>query len=409
MADGTCTAAAQTRLASSADDSGGKLVIGILMGLYGSVAINTGQNLQAQAKDAKAAAFWGRLGVWLFASGAVINFVAFGFAPTSVLSPLEGSQFVANFIFNIAVRDKELFEQDNTSLQIKGFFWRWPRKPMFFRTVLGTGVVVAGVVLPVLASSGNVYEYDEQALWCMWRQPLWIAFLYSLAAVGGIAAVGWFWVRGEPKENAPLSKNRVAQLLFSVMAASLGAYGVAEAKLIAEVIAVHKVGLPWDSPDAYGSLLTSGLFWHTLFGVVVGFSGWLFLIDLAIRIYAQISIIPLLQGFYIVFSGTAGSILMEDFRSFNTSSHILYWSGITLLFAGLLLIVPPDSDASTHGSPPPGPSAQPAQPPEPANLTMRWGAGLVPVLVSAPNEPHVPPSPFHARVSVQCNLPLIRI
>ena len=72
--------------------------IGIVMGVFGSIGINIGQNLQADGIQALPAEYreaqqwrskkW-RFGMALFISFSIVNFAALAFAPASVLVPLE--------------------------------------------------------------------------------------------------------------------------------------------------------------------------------------------------------------------------------------------------------------------------------------------------------------------------------
>eukprot|EP00966_Prymnesium_polylepis_P060206 1396658-Prymnesium_polylepis.1 len=89
--NGECRSAAALRLASSGDEAPNQVWIGILLGIAGSIGVNVGQNIQNAGWDKSGAqgCTWRLTGLAIFVGFAIVNFVAFGFAPASILSPLE--------------------------------------------------------------------------------------------------------------------------------------------------------------------------------------------------------------------------------------------------------------------------------------------------------------------------------
>ena len=91
--------------------SGLGFVIGVSMGVCGSIGINIGQNLQAagiqsldmedRTKPHKSRTWI--IGTTIFVVFSLINFAALALAPASVLTPLESIQFVTNALYNRVV------------------------------------------------------------------------------------------------------------------------------------------------------------------------------------------------------------------------------------------------------------------------------------------------------------------
>ena len=98
------------------------IALGLVLGLLGSIAINTGNNLQSMGlqelqkkeeldeldnggsdgaeKPARAPSesrTW-VVGTTVFVTGALLNFASYAFAPSVMLAPLESIQFVTNII-----------------------------------------------------------------------------------------------------------------------------------------------------------------------------------------------------------------------------------------------------------------------------------------------------------------------
>lgn len=133
--------------------------LGIALGCVGSISINIGNNLQAKghaqlaaAKAGDAAAGqqpnWLALGTIVFVLASLIQFVAFAFAPASVVAPLESLQFVANIAFAKLVN----------------------RQTITSRMLGGTGLILLGTVLAVVFGpvDGTMLIPLEKlvAFWC---------------------------------------------------------------------------------------------------------------------------------------------------------------------------------------------------------------------------------------------------
>jgi hypothetical protein len=293
------------------------VVIGITIGLVASVGINLGQNIQASnvknANDDSETIVekkkWWRRGTALFAVSAIANFVAFAFAPASVLAPLEGAQFVTNFFYGWLVKNQVL---------MKTFWW----------TSLGTLFVVAGITLPIVTTSGDVAVFDENAIWCFWSGDEWWFYVGLTSAFAIVSTFSlWAW---SPKDKY---NNRLHMVLFSVPAAVLGAFGVVQAKAISELVEPILTEGAWD-------VLTRCLFRQSVILIVIGLGGWLFLLNRAPGNYEPVTILPLMQGCYIMFSSIGGGIFFEEFDSFSDIQGVMFASGLFLMLVGLYFILP---------------------------------------------------------------------
>lgn len=410
VVNGTCTADAVLRASlaglnatnstggtdDAAEGGGGvRMVIGIGMGLFGSIGINFAQNGQAISLHKEHRWRWWAF-TGLFALAAITNFVAFGFAPTTVLAPLEGTQFVANFVWNYFARNKRLFKRDRWgNLEMrrrKDGSKALIRTNKFWRIVRGTLTVIAGVLLTVFATPTTTVELDEEALWCMWQQLPWVIYL-SVTTMIGVALGGAYLIFRKPP-GPTLSTDRGEQLLYAIPAATIGGFAVANAKIISIILEFWQPRGIWD----FGTLLTKGITWMTVAFVAGGFVLWLRLLDNGPKIYDPLTAIPLLQGAYILFSSTAGGIFFEDFQGFEPWRHFMYWSGIFVILAGLLQLVPPE-DAEDRQSKPGALLG------DQSNLAeMKIGAGFMPVLISVPH-----PSPAENKSVSEARVPLMAL
>ncbi len=230
-----------------------------------------------------------------------------------------------NFAFALAIRDEELWNKKTSS---------WNRGRVGW-VGLGTLLIVGGVVLPVIASPSTVARFDVDSLWCLWRGPEW----WVVSGAGTLFGALCFLLALSRPEPSP--RSRFDQLLYTGYATTIGAFAVVQAKIISELVELLFRG--------NSSVLTTWLFWQTLILVAVGFAAWIILLNRGPEKFRRISIIPLLQGGYILFSSIGGGVFFEDFALFDRRATVLFVAGMALLMAGLYCIVPA-SDPGSSGS-----------------------------------------------------------
>lgn len=377
--DLTCSADASLRLApgSGEAEGGATVAFGIAIGLVASVGINLGQNIQnTNADDPRKARSWW-FGFVIFVFSAIANFVAFAFAPASVLAPLEGAQFVTNFVYGLCKRNKALYntepeEGEDTPdwrLRDEKPGWRWVAVG---QTSLGTLLVVVGITLPVVNASSEVAVFDEKAIWCFWRGAVWWVYFMGTGAAAAACFVVYRLVRPKklqrdeghrlmmvrPKNKGLLRRffgpkdtevekkyseikdvpenhkqNKLHMVLFAVPAAIVGSFGVVQSKAISELVEPIVT-------DGEVVVLTHWLFWQCLLFIIAGLGTWFWLLGQAPYFYEVLAILPLMQGCYIIFSSIAGGIFFEEFDTFSDEQTVYFAIGLTLIVIGTLLIMP---------------------------------------------------------------------
>jgi hypothetical protein len=369
LGDLSCSQSAKLRVESSSgeDSDAGSVVLGILLGLFASIGINLGQNLQKSGQEDVTKAWLAFPGTVLFIGSAIVNFVAFAFAPASVLAPLEGAQFVTNFAYGLVTRNKVLYEPPAK----KGDRGHYKCKAVSF-TLVGTLLVVAGIILPILEASNEVAKFDVDALWCFWRGRRWWIYFLSTLAVGTTCVVLYRFLRRgfnptvrtdtleskvkqfgccgplknqtrtyiDKKENYNRN-NSLHMVLYAMPSAIVGAFSVVQAKAISELVELFLNG-------DY-SILGEWLFYQCVLLIAVGLVPWFLVLNRATLWFEVLAILPLMQGFYIIFSSLGGGIFFEEFNSFTSKQAWYFGIGLSLIVVGLWFILPEALDDPSPG------------------------------------------------------------
>ena len=184
------------------------VLLGVLMGLIGSVLINIGQNLQARAmqsdasvKDKPCTSRTWVIGLSIFITGSLLNFAAFTFASASILVPIEAVQFVVNVAFNKFVN----------------------HKPISCRMLFGVSLTIVGTVICVAFGSTDARCFDLADLIDFWTKPLWWGYLVLSFGVAAAAhVVHERYARAAASGHPPRHALYVMPISFAVSSALFG-------------------------------------------------------------------------------------------------------------------------------------------------------------------------------------------
>ena len=272
-------------------DSGGPVGfglnwLGIALACVGSVSINIGNNLQAKGHADDNNGIW-ILGTCIFFLASIIQFVAFAFAPVSVVAPLESLQFLANLVFAKFINQQTIAP----------------------RAYLGTFLIFTGLILCLVNGPVDgklLIPLDK--LMAYWDSPAWIIYLSAILILAGLAELA----RGAYSSAAIEGETRCGQaslqpLAFSLSSALIGTQAVVQAKALAEATKLVIVGCAVE-------VFTSWYPYVTLV-ILVGCGGlWLVRLNLALKAYDPLFILPLLQGQYILCATLSGGIYFQEFN-----------------------------------------------------------------------------------------------
>lgn len=228
MRNATLNSSSVAELGESEADNGFSVLAGVAMGLFASVFINLGQNLQAlglQASDEMRAnpcksRTW-VMGMAVFIFGSMINFAAFSFAPASILVPLEAVQFVTNVLFSKCVLGA--------------------RVPL--RMVAGVALAVTGTAVTVVFGPSDDRCFRMSDLSAFWSSGLWWGYCAATALIAASCfCVHRRYARARRAGTLLPHAHIVEPAAFALSSALMGgAQMIVHSKAIAEVFEIVSV------------------------------------------------------------------------------------------------------------------------------------------------------------------------
>jgi len=292
------------------------VVIGIFLGIAGSLAINTGNNLQSygmhkmeleEKEESLCKSFYWVMGTVVFITGALLNFASFGFAPQSTLASLESIQFVSNILFGKWLLNKTITQ----------------------KMMVGTGLTVLGTVLAVCFSSKRAAEVEDVGdLVHFWKNPVWIAYVVILVV---LATVIFFAYKAIDKKGLAKEHQNWMATMYAVFSALFGTLSVVFAKLLAKLLELWAQDV-----NVFSEWYTyvTAVSWLALMAF------WLRRLNNALSLYDPVFIIPLLQSNFIFFANVSGGIYFQEFNYMTPVMWVGFCSGVLVMFIGIFLLVP---------------------------------------------------------------------
>jgi len=296
------------------------VALGVVLGLAGSIAINTGNNIQSLGMQQLeidsddeihicSSRTW-VLGTFVFVTGALLNFASYGFAPQSTLASLESIQFVTNLFFSKVLLKKDI-------------------SPKMYA---GTILTVSGTVFAVMFSSKEAAPIEDIAdLVLLWENYLWIGYLFFLLILAGVLQLVYrYWEKREEKTEG--CENAMAAI-YALVSALWGTLSVVFAKLLAVLLELEGSG-------ENISIFSHWFMWTTLLCWLVLMSFWLYRLNSALSLYNPLFIIPLLQANFIFFAIISGGIYFQEFNYMKDFQWAGFSFGVCCMFLGIFLLVP---------------------------------------------------------------------
>ncbi|KAM3253439.1 putative magnesium transporter NIPA8 isoform X1 [Capsicum annuum] len=319
----------------------GEWVVGAVINLFGSIAINFGTNLLKLGHDEREKHSvlgnegtnvkstmkpiiyfqkW-RVGILFFAIGNCLNFISFGYAAQSLLAALGSIQFVSNIAFAYFVLNKTVT----------------------INVLVATAFIVLGNIFLVAFGNHQSPVYTPEQLAEKYSNMTFL--LYCLTLVLVVALHHSIYKRGELMLSVPMNESKpywhmLLPFSYAVVSGAVGSCSVLFAKSLSNMLRLSmSSGYSLHSWFTYSMLL--------LFLSTAGF--WMARLNEGLSFFDAILIVPMFQITWTFFSICTGFVYFQEYQVFDALRTTMFILGMISVFVGISLLAPDESKVISAG------------------------------------------------------------
>lgn len=313
----------------------GEWVIGALINIFGSIAINFGTNLLKLGHDQREKYSvldsdgtngravlkpiiyfhtW-RVGIMFFAFGNCLNFISFGYAAQSLLAALGSIQFVSNIAFAYFVLNKMVT----------------------VKVLIATTFIVLGNIFLVAFGNHQSPVFTPEQLADKYSN---IAFLlYCLILVLVVALHHYIYRRGELLVSIPGRELKpywqmLLPFSYAIVSGAIGSCSVLFAKSLSNLLRLAM----------YSSYQLHSWFTYSLLLLFLSTAGfWMARLNEGLSYFDAILIVPMFQIAWTFFSICTGFVYFQEYQVFDALRTTMFIMGMLSVFIGISLLAPDES------------------------------------------------------------------
>lgn len=286
--------------------------ISVVFSILNSIGINLQKySLQANAKEVTKRVsccqpIW-MLGFILICTGSLLDFVAFGMAPQSLLAPLAALSLVWNLIIAPIIH-KETITRHN---------------------LIATAIIFLGVTMTVIFAGHSTPSYDLDDLLQLYCKPIMFLYIASI-----IIFVACLWQAKTRIERTGVGVNELYHVIcYGGIAGSFGGQSVLLAKSVVELI---KTAL-WGSG-------TMNAFKHYETYVMIGGLATCLICQITtlnggLERFDALVMVPVYQSFWILTSVLGGIIYFEEYISMTPFQALMFTAGSSITLFGIYYLL----------------------------------------------------------------------
>ena len=262
------------------------------------------------------------VGLFFLICGSIVDFVAYGLAPQSLLTPLAGMVLV----WNIAVA---------------AHFGEKPGR----REVMSTVVIVIGTVVAVSFADHYSPSYSYNDIARLYQAPSMVLYVLFTSLVVGCHLYGIRYVQRNKLyelSNVDAQKwMRVECLCFGGCAGTLGGQAILFAKQFIELLKSWGQGEPiWSHFLTYVILVCVPVFLYSNISFMNG----------GFSHYGALQMIPIYQTYWIIFGTASGLVYFQEYKELDGVSMFFFLFGCCISLAGIALLSGRNPERkATHG------------------------------------------------------------
>ncbi|KAG1698893.1 hypothetical protein DVH05_014277 [Phytophthora capsici] len=305
-----------------AEKSNNLWYIGVILTIVGSICTNMGVNLQKFSfmRESKGRSVVDKrgyfrqplwvIGLLLVVGGSILDFVALGFLPQSLATPVGGSTMVANVVF--------------ASLFLKEKFTR--------SDAIGTALVLLGIIVVATFAEKESACYTVQELVALYQEPLFAVY----ATLMCISCVILFLLTRK-MEHTLKNKGRTSPqykpfrklhpVSYPALSGIFGAQSVLFAKSMAELM---KTTIEGDN-----QFVTFGAYAITLSMLICVFMQIHWLAH-GLQMFDAVFVVPVFQCFFISVSIFGGGVYFKEFAKMEPLALGMFSLGAVITISGVV-------------------------------------------------------------------------
>mmetsp|Transcript_17271 Transcript_17271/g.30436 ORF Transcript_17271/g.30436 Transcript_17271/m.30436 type:complete len:362 (-) Transcript_17271:176-1261(-) len=291
--------------------------VGVVMGIVSSLVVCVGINLQKMslcAPENRDVLPWKQpkwvVGLICVVVGSLVDFMAFGLAPQSLLAPLGALSLVWNLFMASYLLDEKYTRVD----------------------VLAVGLIVCGTAITVVFASHTEIDYSLEQLKALYHETRMT--VYGVAVPIFLAAHYCLLQAAQRNVFATGSSQKLAEMVgYAGFAGIAGGQSVLFAKSVVELL---KDAIRGGDIYHIESVLILGAMTVSLLTQIT-------FLNYGLKNFDSLYVVPVYQSYWIISGVIGGLVYFGEWEAFSTAQMVMFVLGTLVTLGGLLVLTKRES------------------------------------------------------------------
>lgn len=249
------------------------------------------------------------MGFLLLLTGSIMDFVAFGLAPASLLAPLAALSLVWNML------SAPCFLNERLDLY----------------QILSTLVIFAGAVVTVVFSSHTSPLYTLEGLKALYLRKAMIIYSAVFPTLAAAHVITIELIEMQPKERRQYGTlKRLHMIGYAGTAGLVGGQSIIFAKSTMEILKAAYNGVQGLGSSGETYLIVSAMLFCLLIQITY--------LNGALKEYDSLSVVPIYQAYWIVSGVVGGLVYFDEIQTFTDIQLGIFCLGIIITMTGVALL-----------------------------------------------------------------------
>lgn len=255
------------------------------------------------------------LGFSLICLGSILDFVAFGMAPQTLLAPLAALSLVWN-MFIAPIFHKEKVTQNN---------------------IVATIIIFIGVTITVIYAGHSTPTYELEDLIQLYCQPVMYAYIISVGVFLATLIGGAKYIERPGSSGAYHQNGLVHVICYGGSAGTFGGQSVLLAKSTVELVKSAVWGPEVSSSSASPFLRLET--WLIITGMIVCLICQISYLNAGLKRFDALVMVPVYQSFWILMSVLGGIMYFEEYTTFTFIQTLMFPLGGFITMIGIFVLL----------------------------------------------------------------------